>query len=117
MDEPAQESLVADNLDVVLDAGPVGDAIQQRRNVANIADGLEFLVPVEFFEQSNHVDRPCRFGQIHHAYVDTAMGIEREILGFEMFGSLVVGEIVQQDSAENGSFGLNISRQAVREIV
>ena len=38
MDESAQQRFIADNLDVVLNAGPIGDAIDQPRNVTDIAD-------------------------------------------------------------------------------
>ena len=34
-----------------------------------------------------------------------------------MLGSLVVGKIVQQDGAENGTFGFHVGRKTVRETV
>ena len=72
---------------------------------------------VEFFDQRDHVDRPGRFGQVHHARVNAAMGVEREIFRLQMLGRLVVRKIVQQDGAEDGAFGFNVRGQAVREIV
>ena len=117
VDQSAHQRLVANNLDVVLDAGPVGNAIHQAGDVANIADGLEFLVAVELFDQRDHVDGPGRLGQVHHAGVNAAMGVERKIFRLEMLGGLVVGKIVQQDGAENRAFGFNVGRQAVRETV
>ena len=117
MDQSAQQSLVANNLDVVLDAGAVGDAVHQARDVANIADGLKFLVAVELFDQRNHVDGPGRLSQVHHAGVNAAVGVERKIFGLEMLSGLVVRKIIQQDGAENGAFGFNVGGQAVREIV
>ena len=117
VDQSAQQRLVANNLDVVLNAGPVGYAIHQAGDVANIADGLEFLVAVELFDQRDHVDRPGRLGQIHHAGVNAAMRVERKIFRLEMLSRLVVGKIVQQDGAENGTLGFNVGRQAVRETV
>ena len=117
VDQSAQQRLVANNLDVVLDAGPVRDAVHQAGDVANIADGLEFLVPVELLDQRDHVDRPGRLGQIHHAGVNAAMGVERKVFRLEMLGRLVVGKIIQQDGAEDGPLGFHVGRQAVRETV
>jgi hypothetical protein len=45
------------------------------------------------------------------------MRIEREIFRLEMLGGLIVGKIVQQDGAENGTFGFHICRKTVRETV
>ena len=117
MDQSAQQSLVANNLDVVLNARPVGDAVHQAGDVADIADGLEFLVTIELFDQRDHVDGPGRFGQIHHAGVNAAMGVERKIFRLEMLSRLVVRKIIQQDGAENGALGFHVCRQAVRETV
>ena len=117
VNQSAQQRFVADNLDVVLDAGPVGDAIDQAGDVADIADRFEFLVPVELLDQRDHVDRPGGLGQIHHARINAAVGVEREVFRLEMLGSLVVGKIVQQDGAEDGTFGFHVGRKAVRETV
>ncbi len=117
VDQSAQQSLVAHDLDVVLDAGPVGYAIHQAGDVAHIPDGLEFLVAVELFDQRDHVDGPGRLGQVHHAGVNAAMGVERKVFRLEMLRRLVVSKVVEQDGAENRALGLNIGRQAVRETV
>jgi hypothetical protein len=45
------------------------------------------------------------------------VGVEGKIFRLEMLGRLVVRKIVQQDSAENGTFGFNVGRKAVRETV
>jgi hypothetical protein len=117
VDQSAQQRFIANNLDVVLDAGPVGYAIHQAGDVTHIADGLEFLVAVEFLDQGDHVDRPGRLGQVHHAGVNAAMRIEREIFRLEVLSCLVVRKIIQQDGAENGAFGFHVCREAVRETV
>ena len=108
MDQAAQQRLVADDLDVVLDARPVGNAIEQRRDVSHVADRLQFLLPVQLLDQRDDVDRPRRLGQIHHARVDAPVRIEREIFRPQMLGRLVVGEIVEQDRAQNGALGFHI---------
>ena len=45
------------------------------------------------------------------------MGVEREIFRLEMFSGLVIGEVVQQDGAQNGAFRFHVSGKAVRETV
>ncbi len=40
------------------------------------------------------------------------MRVEGEVIGFELFGGLGVGGIVQQDGAENGLFGVNVRGQS-----
>ena len=117
VNQPAQQRLVADNLDVMLDAGPVGNAIQQRRNIRHVADGLQFFVPVQLFDQRDDVDRPRRLGQIDHARINAAMRIEREIFRPQMLRGLVVGKIVEQDRAENGALGLHARGQCADAVV
>ena len=39
------------------------------------------------------------------------MRVEREIFGIELFGSLGVGRVVQQNGAQNRLFGIDIRRQ------
>src|ERR1700721_163722 len=45
------------------------------------------------------------------------MRVEREVLRLQMLSGLVVGEIVEQDGAQNGAFGINVCRQGLREMV
>jgi hypothetical protein len=40
------------------------------------------------------------------------MRVEREIVGFELFGGLGVGGVVQQDGAQDGLFGVDIRGQS-----
>ena len=111
-DEAAQDRLVADDVNVMLDGGPVGDAIEEAGNVANVADGLQVFFLVEFFDQGDDVDGARRLGELHHARVDAAMGVEREIFGAQMFGGIVVGVIVEQDGAEDRALGFDVCRHA-----
>ena len=45
------------------------------------------------------------------------MRIEREVLRLQMLGSFVIGQIVEQDRAQDRALGFNVCRQSVREIV
>src|SRR6266849_2412141 len=70
VNQTAQQRLVADDLDVVLDTGPVGDTVHQSRNVADVANRLELLAPLQLLDQRDQVDWPRRFGQVHHSRID-----------------------------------------------
>jgi hypothetical protein len=45
------------------------------------------------------------------------MRIEREVLRLQMLGGFVVGQVVEQDRAQNGTLGFNVCGQSVRETV
>ena len=49
VDQATQHRLVADDLDVVLDARPVRDAVEQAGDISHVADGLQFLGAVQLF--------------------------------------------------------------------
>ena len=117
VNQPAQQRLVADDLYVVLDARTVRNAVDQSGDVADVANRLQFLALIEFFDQRNHVDRSRGLGQIDHAGEDAAMRIEREVLRLQMLGGFVVGKIVEQDRAQDGALGFNVRRKRVRETV
>ena len=92
----------------MLDAGPVGHAVEQARNIGHVADGLQFLVPVEFLDQRDHVDRPRRLRQIDHARINAAVRVEREIFGPQMLRRLVVSKVVEQDRAQDRALGFHV---------
>src|SRR5207302_6109493 len=117
MNQSAQQGLVADDLDVMLDAGTVGDAIEQRRNVGHVANSLKFLVSAQLLNQGDDVDRPRRLGQIDHARVNAPVRIEREIFRAQMLGGLVIGKIVEQNGAENGALGFDAGRKCADAVV
>ena len=115
--QSAQQRFVAHNLDVMLNARPVGHAIDQAGDVGHIADRLQILVPVEFLDQRDHVDRPRRLRQIDHAGVNAAMRVEREIFNPQMLGGLVVGKVVEQDRAQNRALGLYVRRKRADRVI
>ena len=57
VDEAAQQRLVAHDADVVLDGGPVGNAVDERRQIGDSADGFDLFAAVEFLGERDHVDR------------------------------------------------------------
>ena len=112
MNQPAQDGFVADDLDVVLDRRPVGHAVEQAGNIADIANRLQVLAPVELVDERDQVDRMRGLGQVHHPRVNAAMGVDGEVLGLQMLGGIVVGVIVEQDGAQDRAFRFNVRRHA-----
>src|SRR5262249_16771099 len=68
--------------------------------------------------ERDEVDRPAILSQLHHAQVDAAMRVEREIVGEQKLGGLRIGLIVEKDRAQDGAFGLRASGQsAIKTVV
>ncbi len=104
VDESAQQRLVAHDADVVLDAGAVGNAVDERRQVGDAADRFDLFAAIELLGERDHVNRAAGVLQIAHAGEDAAMRVEREVVGLE-FGGLIVEQAVEQDRAEDGALG------------
>ncbi len=117
IDEPAQQRFVAHHADVVLDRRPARHAVGQRSQVGDPADRLQFLVAAEFFLQRNDVDGTPGGVQVHHPRENTAVRVEREVVGVQRFRRLVVAVSVQQDGAKNGPLGVNGGGQAAVDVV
>ena len=81
VDQPAQQRLVAHDANVVLDARPLGHAVDERRQDRDAANRLHFLAAVEFLDQGDHVHRPAGLLQIAHAGVNAAVGISEKSSG------------------------------------
>src|SRR5260370_21637670 len=84
VDQPAQDGLVADDSNVMLDGGAIGHAVKQSGDVADIADRLQVLLLLQLFDQRNDVDGPRGFGQIHHSRIDAAVGVDRKTFGLDV---------------------------------
>jgi hypothetical protein len=117
MDQSTQQRLVAHDLDVVLDAGPVGNAIQQARHVAHVADRLQILVAIKLIDQRDHVDRTRGFRQVDHAPVDAPVRVERKIFDPQMFGRLIVSKVIEQDRAQNRALGFYVRGKSADVVV
>ncbi len=57
VNQSPQQGLVADDLDVMLDARPVGYAVQKARHITHIPDRLQVFMPIKFLDQRDHVNR------------------------------------------------------------
>src|SRR5207247_1915605 len=56
VNQAAQQRLVTDNLDVVLNAGTIGNAVEQARQIGIAANGFELALAIEFLCESDLVN-------------------------------------------------------------
>ena len=94
----------------MLDGRPIGHAVKQAGNIADIADRLQIPLLLQLFDQRNDVNRPGRFGQVHHARINAPVRINGKILGLQMLGGIIEGVIIQQHSAEDRALRFNVRR-------
>ena len=57
VDEATQLRLVAHDAHVVLDRGALGEAVDERREIGDAADGFDLLAAVELLGEGDHVNR------------------------------------------------------------
>jgi len=86
---------------------PLGNSVDERREIRHTANRFYLFAAVEFLDQRDHVDRASGFLQIAHARINPAMRVEREIIGSEMLGGLVVERVVEQDCAQDRALGFH----------
>ncbi len=117
VDQAAQQRLVANDADVVLDRRPVGHAVDQRRQIRNAANRFHLFAAVEFLDQRDHVDRTAALLQVAHARINAAVRVQRKVVRREVFGGLIVERIVQQDRAQDRALGFHADGQAAFQTV
>jgi hypothetical protein len=91
----------------LLNARSVGDPIEQPRDVADAADHLQFFAALKLLDQGNDVNWPRTFREVPHSGVDSAMRVQHEIMGRQVF-NLRIERIIQQDGAKDGTLGIQI---------
>ncbi len=96
---------------------PLGYAVDERRQIGDAADRLDLFAAVEFLDQGDHVHRPASLLQIAHARINAAMGVEREVVGGEMLGGLIVERVIEQDCAQDGALRLHAHGQPAFQTV
>ena len=110
--EPAQQALVLDDADVVLDDRPAGQTLSERGQIGHAADGLDLLVAGQLVGEGDDVDGAAGVDQLAHAQEDAAMRVEREVVGLDGFGGLGVGGVIEQDRAQDGLFRVDVRGQS-----
>ena len=107
VDQLPQQRLVLDDADVFFNRKAPRQSLGQRRKIRNSADRFDFLALGQLLGERDDVDGPACIHQFADAREDALVGLQREIGGYKLFCSLVVGVIIQQDSAEDRSLGVN----------
>jgi hypothetical protein len=116
VDQASQERFIADDLDVMRNARPLRNAIDQAGNVHYVADCFQLFVPANSSTSVIMSNGARRFGEIHHPRVDPPVGIEGKILSSEVLCSFVIGRVIEQNGAQDGPFGFYVGRQPARDV-
>ena len=83
----------------------------ERGDVGGAADLVELARAAELFLERHQIDRVAAFDELHHLVEDAAVRVAEEILRVDHLGGEVEGVVVQQNRAEDGSFGFEIMRK------
>ncbi len=93
--EPARQALFLDDANILFDDRTARQSFRQAGQVGHAADGVPLLVAVQFGGQRHNVHGPLGVHQLGHAQEDAAVRVEGKIVGFELFGGLGMGGVVQ----------------------
>ena len=112
LDQLPQQRAVFDDADVFLNAEAAGQTLGEGEDVGDSADGIDLFAAAELVGQGDDVDRAAGVDELAHAREDALVGIEREIVGGDALGGLVVGGVFEQDGAEDRALGVDAGGQA-----
>ena len=65
----------------------------------------------ELLFERHQIDRVAAFDELDHLVEDAAVRVAEEILRVDDLGREVEGVVVEEDRAENGSFGFKVVRE------
>jgi hypothetical protein len=112
LDQLAQQRAVFDYADVFFDAEAAGQTLGEGEDVSDSADGIDLFAAAEFVGQGDDVDRASGVDEFAHAREDALVGIEREVVGGDALGGLVIGGVFKQDGAEDRALSVDRGGQA-----
>src|SRR6185312_8607676 len=87
------------------------------RDIRHATHGFNLFVLAELLGERDKIDGTPALRELHHAQVNAAVRVEREIVGAEKLCSLRVGRIIEQNGAENGPLSFYAGRQSAVESV
>src|SRR5262249_55470773 len=104
-DQPSEHCLGFDQPGIVLDGVGSGDAVDQRGDISCTPNLLELTGSPQLFRKGHKVDRQRALAEHDHFVVNSAMGIQEELVAPKHFNGLVAYRVVQQDSTQDRFFG------------
>src|SRR5262249_1051314 len=118
VNQAAQQRLVFDDPDVLLNILDAGKAISERSHVSDAADCFNLFVLAQLFSERDEINGTAGFSQLHHSQIDATVGVERKMVGEQVLRGLAVGEIVEENGAKNSPFSIYAGRQtAVKTVI
>ena len=110
-DQAPERRLFLDDPGVVFDVHRPRHAVDERRDVGRPADFLEVARAAQLLLEGDEIDRIAALGELHHLVENPPVRIAEEIVRVDHFGGEIERVVVEQDRAEDGSFGFQIVRE------
>ena len=92
-----------------------GQAIGKLRNVRRAAGCLEVSGAAQIFDNRHQIDALLQFAQADHALENVAVLRKEEVLGAHALDRGVQGMVIQENCAQDASFGFQIVGQRAFE--
>ena len=116
LDQLAADRFLADELGVIPGVGRVGHAIGDLEEHLVAADLLELIAAGQLVGQRHGVHALAGTVQLADCAIDDLVRVPVKIVGSQELGDLMENFVVQQDSAQQPAFGLEVLwRQVVGE--
>ena len=109
VDEITEHRFFFDDAGVVLDVGDAGNAVGQAGEIRSATRGFQFSATVQFLGEGNEIDGVLGFAERDHLLKNVAVLRKEEIVGFECLDGGVEGVVVEENSAEDGAFGVEVT--------
>ena len=119
MDQIAQQRLVFNDLDIVLDVVAARQTFRESREIVTPPTDSSFFFLLASSSESvtRSIGNARRVVQLHHARVDAAMRVEREIVCLDGFGGLRENVVIEKDGAQARALGIERCRHAAFEMM
>jgi hypothetical protein len=111
LDQPSQSRLFFDDLGIIFDVHGSRQAVGKTCKVGCTSNTFQFVRALEFFFESDQVDRPGIVHEMKHLFEDSPVTVEIEVLGSEAPKDRKDGPIVEKNGAKDGSFRFQVAGQ------
>jgi len=114
-DQPPQDALFLDDLDVIGNVGRRRDIVHQRREVGRSPDLIDPLLVLEDVAERNQVARFAAFGKVDDRLEDLPVRVAVKVGRGERLQHRVQRRVVQQDAPQDRLLGFQVlGRQLVQ---
>ncbi len=111
----AQHRFFFDDARVMLHVGDARHAVGERSEIGRAAGSVQIAAAVQFFRERDEVNGLLAFAERDHLGENAAMLIEEEIFGLQMLDGGIERVVIEDDGAEDGTFGVEIIGEGLFE--